>query len=163
MLIIPSIFNLQKHHYRELEQGVRESLGKLPDGFVTYWLQRFPLLLPHVWLQMQQFRQEDILQVYYPHAFIFSRKDVPELNDDQYEEALPVCDEETNDLFLKSKAYIDESKDRFKKEGSPRKRNDWRSDDYRLRPDDVRLRDRHIIKKKEKKREEMPVWSLPPQ
>ncbi|XP_063618788.1 serine/threonine-protein kinase/endoribonuclease IRE1 [Cydia splendana] len=151
----------KKHHYRELEPEIRESLGKLPDGFITYWLQRFPLLLPHVWIQMQRFRQEDILQDYYPHSYTFSRTDVAEL-DDRYEEELPpaLCDPDTNELFVKSKVYFDESKDR-KKEGSPRKIVDWRSSDYR-KQDDVRLRDRHY-KKKEKKREEMPVWSLPPQ
>ncbi|XP_063362151.1 serine/threonine-protein kinase/endoribonuclease IRE1 [Cydia amplana] len=147
----------KKHHYRELEPEIRESLGKLPDGFVTYWLQRFPLLLPHVWIQMQRFRQEDILQDYYPHSYTFSRTDVAELDEHDLPPAL--CDPETNELFVKSKVYFDESKDR--KEGSPRKIVDWRSSDYR-KQDDVRLRDRHY-KKKEKKREEMPVWSLPPQ
>lgn len=167
-------FFLQKHHYRELEQEVRESLGKLPDGFVTYWLKRFPLLLPHVWLQMQQYREEDILQAYYPHSFVFSRDDVAELsNDTDCEELLP-SDIEKNELFLKSRIYYDENdKDKkyYRKEGSPRKRNvyvsDWRSEaqsvDLRVRHDDVRMRDKHYLKKKEKKREEVPVWSLPPQ
>ncbi|XP_045448767.1 serine/threonine-protein kinase/endoribonuclease IRE1 [Melitaea cinxia] len=164
----------KKHHYRELEQEVRESLGKLPDGFVTYWLKRFPLLLPHVWLQMQQYRQEDILQAYYPRSFVFSRDDVAELsNNTDCEELLP-SDIEKNELFLKSRIYYDENdKDKkyYRKEGSPRKRNvyvsDWRSGaqsvDFRVRQDDVRMRDKHYLKKKEKKREEVPVWSLPPQ
>ncbi|KAG6445865.1 hypothetical protein O3G_MSEX004164 [Manduca sexta] len=172
-----SILNfLQKHHYRELEQEVQDSLGKLPDGFVSYWLRRFPLLLPHVWLQMQQYRHEDILQLYYPHSFTFRREDVAELNDDDYEEIPPeMCDPEKNELFVKSKVYVDETILRTRREdkgspkasprGSPRKFADWRSEaqELRMRQDDVRLRDRHYYKKKEKKREEMPVWTLPPQ
>ncbi|CAK1595982.1 unnamed protein product [Parnassius mnemosyne] len=163
----------KKHHYRELDPEVRESLGKLPEGFVTYWLRRFPLLLPHVWLQMQQFRQEDILHTYYPHTFTFNRDDVFELNDDyDYVDELPLeyCDPEKNELFVKSRVYVEEKKEperyyRYKKDGSPRKITDWRSEqasELRLRQDDVRLRDRHY-KKREKKKEEIPVWCLPPQ
>lgn len=164
----------QKHHFRELDAEVREKLGKLPDGFVTYWLRRFPHLLPHVWLQMQQFRHEDILQAYYPHTFTFSRDDVHELNDEKdYDNFISEeqCDPEKNELFVKSKVYFDENTPEkphwnFKnKEGSPRKTPDWRTEgrDFRTRQDDVRLRDRHHYKKKEKKKEEIPVWTLPPQ
>ncbi|XP_053607300.1 serine/threonine-protein kinase/endoribonuclease IRE1 isoform X2 [Plodia interpunctella] len=159
----------KKHHYRELEAEVRETLGKLPDGFVSYWLQRFPLLLPHVWLQMQQYRNEDILQAYYPHSFTFNRDDVIELADNGYVEELPTDIPEKNDLFNKSRVYYEEnnqeSPKHYKKEGSPYKREDWRSEarNYQTRTDDVRLRDRHHNKKKEKKREEMPIWNLPPQ
>ena len=148
---------------------VRDSLGKLPDGFITYWLRRFPLLLPHVWLQMQAYRHEDILQAYYPHSFTFNREDVPELDEDgEIEDEIPVemCDPGKNGLFVKSRVFYEETPEqpRYRKEGSPRKRNDWRSDaQERARQDDVRLRDRHHYKKKEKKREEIPVWTLPPQ
>ncbi|CAH0719467.1 unnamed protein product, partial [Brenthis ino] len=153
----------KKHHYRELDIEVRESLGKLPDGFVSYWLRRFPLLLPHVWLQMQQYRHEDILQVYYPQSFTFNRDDVIELYCTDSDEDLPVSDPE-NDL------YITEDTSKFKKiykNGSPRRKmEDWRTEgrsDFRIRPDDVRMRDKHFYKKKEKKKEDMPVWTLPPQ
>ncbi|XP_038211674.1 serine/threonine-protein kinase/endoribonuclease IRE1 [Zerene cesonia] len=150
----------KKHHYRELEPEVRDSLGKVPDGFVTYWLKRFPLLLPHVWLQMQQFRNEDVMQGYFPHTFTFDRDDVTELNDDNYvnEEDLAI-----NELFVKSKVYYDENEpDKKYKRDSPKKRVDWRSDD-RTRQDDVRLRDRYTYYKKKEKKQEVPVWSLPPQ
>nr|XP_026488501.1 serine/threonine-protein kinase/endoribonuclease IRE1 [Vanessa tameamea] len=164
----------KKHHYRELDVEIRESLGKLPDGFVSYWLKRFPLLLPHVWIQMQQYKHEDILQAYYPHSFTFNRDDIIEFSDDMDNEELLPSDMEKNELFLKSKVFFDENdkeKKNYRKEGSPRKRAEivnWRSDqqstDFRiLRQDDVRMRDRHYYKKKEKKREDIPVWSLPPQ
>ncbi|XP_045535533.1 serine/threonine-protein kinase/endoribonuclease IRE1 [Papilio machaon] len=155
----------KKHHYRELDSEVRDSLGKLPDGFVTYWLRRFPLLLPHVWVQMQQFRQEDILQAYYPHSYAFNRDDVYELTDEDIEEPQEVRDPDKNELFLKSRIYFDEKKDqeRFYRYKSPKKIVDWRSESSNLRlQDDVRLRDR-FYKKKEKKKDEFPIWTLPPQ
>lgn len=147
---------------------MRDSLGKLPDGFVSYWLTRFPLLLPHVWLQMQQYRDEDILQTYYPRTYVFNRDDVIELNNDKdcdYEVPSEMYDSERNHLFLKSRVYVDSSPDRRYKEGSPKKLQDWRSEaqEFRLRQDDIRLRDRHYYKKKERKKEEAPIWSLPPQ
>ncbi|XP_045525951.1 serine/threonine-protein kinase/endoribonuclease IRE1 [Pieris brassicae] len=147
----------KKHHYRELEPDVRNSLGKVPDGFVTYWLQRFPLLLPHVFLQMQQYRHEDIMLGYFTQTFTFNRDDVTELIDATEE----FSDHAQNDLFVKSKVYYEENdpERRFKRE-SPKRRVDWRSED-RARQDDVRLRDRHYRKKE--KKHDMPVWSLPPQ
>ncbi|XP_060802843.1 serine/threonine-protein kinase/endoribonuclease IRE1 [Amyelois transitella] len=162
----------KKHHYRELDPEVKDTLGKLPDGFVTYWLRRFPLLLPHVWLQMQQYRNEDILQAYYPHSFTFDREDVQEFDDSNFDEEFPseLANTEINDLFVKSKIYYDEnnpdrSPKHYKKEGSLYKRLDWRNEarHFQSRKDDVRLRDRHHYKKKEKKREDMPIWTLPPQ
>lgn len=147
---------------------MRETLGKLPDGFVTYWLRRFPLLLPHVWIQMQQYRHEDILQVYYPHSFAFSRDDIVELINDDVDYEVPEEIREKNELFIKSKVYVEENDQdkqlRYFRNGSPKKRYDWRAEaqDFKSRQDDIRMRDRHY-KKKEKKREEMPVWTLPPQ
>ncbi|XP_050670962.1 serine/threonine-protein kinase/endoribonuclease IRE1 [Leptidea sinapis] len=150
----------KKHHYRELESNVRESLGKVPDGFITYWLQRFPLLLPHVWLQMQQYRNEDIMQGYYPHTYTFNRDDVIELNIDV---DLEPC-EENNDLFIKSKVFIHENAERkvYRKD-SPKKRLDWRYENGDARTnDDVRLNDGYF-RKKERKKENVPIWTLPPQ
>ncbi|VVD04564.1 unnamed protein product, partial [Leptidea sinapis] len=149
----------KKHHYRELESNVRESLGKVPDGFITYWLQRFPLLLPHVWLQMQQYRNEDIMQGYYPHTYTFNRDDVIELNIDV---DLEPC-EENNDLFIKSKVFIHENAERkvYRKD-SPKKRLDWRYENGDARTnDDVRLNDGYF-RKKERKKENVPIWTLPP-
>lgn len=115
---------------------------------------------------MQPYRHEDVLQGYYPHAFTFLREDVPELSDDgPIDDDIPLemCDPGNNELFIKSRVFVDENHSpKFRKEGSPRKRNDWRHDE-RIRQDDVRLRDRHYYKKKERKREEIPVWTLPPQ
>uniref|UniRef100_A0A671LGH4 Serine/threonine-protein kinase/endoribonuclease IRE1 n=1 Tax=Sinocyclocheilus anshuiensis TaxID=1608454 RepID=A0A671LGH4_9TELE len=43
----------KKHHYRELPDGVQETLGSIPDEFVSYFTSRFPLLLLHTHLAMR--------------------------------------------------------------------------------------------------------------
>uniref|UniRef100_A0A671UHD8 Serine/threonine-protein kinase/endoribonuclease IRE1 n=1 Tax=Sparus aurata TaxID=8175 RepID=A0A671UHD8_SPAAU len=37
----------KKHHYHELPPDVQETLGELPEGFVSYFTSRFPRLLMH--------------------------------------------------------------------------------------------------------------------
>ncbi|KAI8922374.1 kinase-like domain-containing protein [Powellomyces hirtus] len=39
----------KKHHYQDLPPDVQQSLGSLPEGFVTYFTSRFPALLLHVY------------------------------------------------------------------------------------------------------------------
>lgn len=39
----------KKHHYLDLPDPVRKSLGSPPEDFLTYFTQRFPLLFLHVW------------------------------------------------------------------------------------------------------------------
>uniref|UniRef100_A0A673HG50 Serine/threonine-protein kinase/endoribonuclease IRE1 n=1 Tax=Sinocyclocheilus rhinocerous TaxID=307959 RepID=A0A673HG50_9TELE len=43
----------KKHHYRELPDEVQETLGSIPDEFVSYFTSRFPLLLLHTHLAMR--------------------------------------------------------------------------------------------------------------
>eukprot|EP00041_Stephanoeca_diplocostata_P003191 m.32506 g.32506 ORF g.32506 m.32506 type:complete len:1004 (+) comp14132_c0_seq2:353-3364(+) len=38
----------KRHHYHEIPQEVKASLGSIPDGYMAYFRDRFPLLLPHV-------------------------------------------------------------------------------------------------------------------
>ncbi|XP_022103307.1 serine/threonine-protein kinase/endoribonuclease ire-1-like [Acanthaster planci] len=57
----------KKHHYRELPDEVKESLGPVPDGFVHYFTSRFPQLLPHVYQAIgQHCKEERVFQKYYP-------------------------------------------------------------------------------------------------
>ncbi|XP_065660136.1 serine/threonine-protein kinase/endoribonuclease IRE1 isoform X2 [Hydra vulgaris] len=39
----------KKHHYRELPEKLRESLGSIPNEFLTYFTKRFPRLVIHVY------------------------------------------------------------------------------------------------------------------
>lgn len=65
------MLNLQKHHYRELSDTVRKILGKIPDQFIAYWMNKFPKLLLHTWLAMQCIRNEDLFRRYYCNSFTF--------------------------------------------------------------------------------------------
>ncbi|XP_071965916.1 serine/threonine-protein kinase/endoribonuclease IRE1-like [Antedon mediterranea] len=55
----------KKHHYRELPEEVKKSLGSIPDQFVQYFTSRFPRLLLHVYHVMDICRYESIFQKYY--------------------------------------------------------------------------------------------------
>lgn len=100
----------QKHHYRELTIEAQESLGSIPNNFTMYWLQRFPRLLLHTWLQMQDFKNEDQMKIYYDKSyefdknFIINQIDINDLK--SYEKTF----QEQNSLFIKSKNYYDFSK-----------------------------------------------------
>ncbi|KAF8771918.1 Serine/threonine-protein like [Argiope bruennichi] len=73
----------KKHHYRELPSELQESLGEIPDKFVTYFTSRFPKLLIHTYLSMQQLKKENIFSKYYD-----SDVDLPLL--DQYSKKIPL-------------------------------------------------------------------------
>ncbi|XP_074603363.1 serine/threonine-protein kinase/endoribonuclease Ire1 [Brevipalpus obovatus] len=55
----------KKHHYRELNAELQNSLGTIPDEFVHYFTSRFPRLLIHSYIAMQSFRDEKIFVDYY--------------------------------------------------------------------------------------------------
>ncbi|XP_032900007.1 serine/threonine-protein kinase/endoribonuclease IRE1 [Amblyraja radiata] len=55
----------KKHHYRELPEDVRETLGSVPDEFVCYFTLRFPHLLLHTYLAMRICSQERVFHPYY--------------------------------------------------------------------------------------------------
>ncbi|GIY10862.1 hypothetical protein CDAR_190031 [Caerostris darwini] len=72
----------KKHHYWELPPELQKSLGEIPDEFVTYFTSRFPKLLIHTYLSMQQLKNESVLQKYYDPLV-----DLPNL--DQYSKKIP--------------------------------------------------------------------------
>jgi len=39
---------LQKHHYQDLPENVKRTLGPMPEGFLGYFTRRFPRLFMHV-------------------------------------------------------------------------------------------------------------------
>lgn len=55
----------KKHHYRELADDVKASLGTIPDQFLPYFTSRFPSLLIHAYHSMSSCRSENIFQRYY--------------------------------------------------------------------------------------------------
>nr|CAD7199764.1 unnamed protein product [Timema douglasi] len=62
----------RKHHYRDLSEEAQQSLGELPNKFVDYWTERFPLLLLHSWLAMQCIRSEPVFDQYYHSSYNFN-------------------------------------------------------------------------------------------
>lgn len=55
----------KKHHYRELPEEVKTSLGRVPDEFVQYFTSRFPRLLMHVYNAMEICKEETMFRQYY--------------------------------------------------------------------------------------------------
>ncbi|CDQ96933.1 unnamed protein product, partial [Oncorhynchus mykiss] len=55
----------KKHHYRELPAEVQETLGSIPDDFVSYFTSRFPHLLRHTYLAMRTCAHERSFLSYY--------------------------------------------------------------------------------------------------
>eukprot|EP00792_Barthelona_sp_PAP020_P009747 TRINITY_DN3319_c3_g4_i5.p1 TRINITY_DN3319_c3_g4~~TRINITY_DN3319_c3_g4_i5.p1 ORF type:complete len:587 (+),score=129.88 TRINITY_DN3319_c3_g4_i5:73-1833(+) len=45
----------KKHHYRDLNSKLQEVVGALPDGFLNYFTQKFPQLLPHCYTFASQY------------------------------------------------------------------------------------------------------------
>uniref|UniRef100_A0A8P4GT63 non-specific serine/threonine protein kinase n=1 Tax=Dicentrarchus labrax TaxID=13489 RepID=A0A8P4GT63_DICLA len=58
----------KKHHYRELPAEVQETLGSIPDDFVSYFTSRFPHLLMHTYLAMRTCASERPFLPYYSAA-----------------------------------------------------------------------------------------------
>ncbi|XP_049901092.1 serine/threonine-protein kinase/endoribonuclease IRE1 isoform X2 [Epinephelus moara] len=55
----------KKHHYHELPKEVQETLGELPEGFVSYFTSRFPRLLMHTHAALSICSSERLFHPYY--------------------------------------------------------------------------------------------------
>uniref|UniRef100_A0A8C6TLE4 Serine/threonine-protein kinase/endoribonuclease IRE1 n=1 Tax=Neogobius melanostomus TaxID=47308 RepID=A0A8C6TLE4_9GOBI len=55
----------KKHHYHELPREVQETLGELPEGFVSYFTCRFPRLLMHTHTALEECAHERLFHPYY--------------------------------------------------------------------------------------------------
>lgn len=55
----------KKHHYHELPPEVQETLGELPEGFISYFTSRFPRLLMHTHAALRICAQERLFHPYY--------------------------------------------------------------------------------------------------
>ncbi|XP_046337204.2 serine/threonine-protein kinase/endoribonuclease IRE1-like [Haliotis rufescens] len=65
----------KKHHYRELPEDVKASLGSVPDQFVYYFTSRFPKLLLHAYSAVECCCDERIFHQYYDTATSFYLSD----------------------------------------------------------------------------------------
>ncbi|XP_042288439.1 serine/threonine-protein kinase/endoribonuclease IRE1 isoform X1 [Thunnus maccoyii] len=55
----------KKHHYHELPPEVQQTLGELPEGFVSYFTSRFPRLLMHTHAALHICAHERLFHPYY--------------------------------------------------------------------------------------------------
>lgn len=69
----PIVRNLQKHHYHELSAEMQTKLGALPNGFTSYWIDRFPRVLSHSYHALQSYSKEHSFRSYYAKEFVFSK------------------------------------------------------------------------------------------
>ncbi|KAJ8399645.1 hypothetical protein AAFF_G00407500 [Aldrovandia affinis] len=67
----------KKHHYRELPEDVQETLGSIPDGFVSYFTSRFPHLLQHTYRAMHTCAHERLFLPYYHYTGAPARTQPP--------------------------------------------------------------------------------------
>jgi serine/threonine-protein kinase/endoribonuclease IRE1 len=55
----------KRHHYRELSKEVKDILGDIPDGFMSYFNRKFPRLVTHCYIAMQVCKHEPMFKDYY--------------------------------------------------------------------------------------------------
>lgn len=113
----------KKHHYRELSEEARKSLGEVPENFLTYWTSRFPLLLIHTWLALQCVKDEPVFANYYDNKYNFPN--MPKQNFENHSHDILV--DSTHD-FVEALIEIEfPRKKNWKLKDSPVQEN-WRND-----------------------------------
>ncbi|CAI2164694.1 7508_t:CDS:2 [Funneliformis geosporum] len=58
----------KKHHYQDLPEHVKRSLGEIPDGFLFYFTSRFPQLMLHVYYvisESEKLKNESMFRHYF--------------------------------------------------------------------------------------------------
>lgn len=73
----------KKNHYRELTKEAQDSLGVIPDGFVSYWVARFPCLLEYVWVIFEGAKRDPVFSRYYEPDFDWGDGDQVDLIGDK--------------------------------------------------------------------------------
>ncbi len=61
------IIDFQKNHYHELPANVKEALGDLPDGYLSYFETQFPGMFMHVYkcVESCEVRAEPLFKQYF--------------------------------------------------------------------------------------------------
>ncbi|CEF60106.2 Serine/threonine-protein kinase/endoribonuclease IRE1 [Strongyloides ratti] len=98
----------KKHHYRELPDETKKSLGDIPDNFLQYFTLRFPKLLLHVYRVMKLCRFESVFQGYYTNTHTAFFKEPFDHLPDVYNEF---------DIYSNSSIFMKDNKVEGKEEG----------------------------------------------
>lgn len=138
----------KRHHYRELPEELRDTLGDIPDGYMNYFTSRFPRLLLHTYTIMVECSSECVFRQYYPEVRTFkdqrlemARENTPEVpskpdNDNERRSsadklALNTTGEYTSEEYIPPAPYKEEYED---PRGPTRKvierKNDWPNKKY---------------------------------
>ncbi|KAL5254218.1 hypothetical protein ACHWQZ_G013854 [Mnemiopsis leidyi] len=64
----------KRHHYRELPEDLKTTLGDIPDGYMNYFSVRFPRLLLHTYTIMRDCQIESVFKQYYPDIGTFEEQ-----------------------------------------------------------------------------------------
>merc|ERR1719322_608370 len=114
----------KKHHYRELPEDVKRSLGSLPHQFLHYFTSRFPHLLIHTYNSLSPFQSESELRSYYGCGkFIFD--EIPSLDYLKNEEKKKLYSSSSNKFC--EKFYSKNNKSTIRKLSPANTDQNWRS------------------------------------
>lgn len=64
----------KRHHYRELPEDLKATLGNIPDGYMNYFSTRFPRLLLHTYKIMRDCQIESVFKQYFPEIGTFAEQ-----------------------------------------------------------------------------------------
>ncbi|KAL3995401.1 Protein kinase domain family protein [Acanthocheilonema viteae] len=90
----------KKHHYQELPKEVQQTLGQVPDQFVTYFTDRFPQLLQHTYDAMSCCANEHAFAGYYSEE---ARKKADELAVEIEESEIKESEVESKEIEIGNK------------------------------------------------------------
>ncbi|EFO27881.2 IRE protein kinase [Loa loa] len=90
----------KKHHYQELPTEVQQSLGQVPDQFVTYFTDRFPQLLQHTYDAMICCANEHAFARYYSEE---ARKKADEFAIEMVASEIKECEAEMKETEIENK------------------------------------------------------------
>ncbi len=64
----------KKYHYEDMSESLKKHVGRLPEGYLTYWTKRFPNLLIVCWKTIQEVGWEDTdrFRKYFKVSFDFA-------------------------------------------------------------------------------------------
>jgi len=123
-LLKSDAFRNKKHHYRELPEDVKRSLGSLPHQFLHYFTSRFPHLLIHTYNSLSPFQSESELRSYYGCGkFIFD--EIPSLDYLKNEEKKKLYSSSSNKFC--EKFYSKNNKSTIRKLSPANTDQNWRS------------------------------------
>nr|KAI8766493.1 serine/threonine-protein kinase/endoribonuclease ire-1-like [Biomphalaria glabrata] len=111
----------KKHHYRQLPDPVKQSLGAVPDEFVYYFTSRFPRLLLHTYAAVECCKHERLMSPYY---YLGSHGQIHRAVEDNFTSDLDSDFPDGGDVDIVETDSLEKYTDRFDKKQSHEKYTD---------------------------------------